>query len=1147
MNKNPAYIIGLDLGVSSIGWCAIEIDDQNVEVHHKRLIDVGVRIFESAVDNDGKTAAAIRRGARSTRKRLRRRRHRLKRIKDYLIRSGLIDNLEDLELLKNEDPYRLRYQALNELLTKGELARVLLHLSKRRGFKSNRKNIDKDEGGGKEYGVAVKNMRETAEKHRTVGEALYLAPMFLNTAAIEDENTLDEEKLDPTKYGHQKRNRRGNYLAVFTRDQIEDEIRKILATQRKLGNQIITTEFEKEFISIWSAQRHYFDPDKISKLVGICSIFNTRNGYQEDLYRAPSGSYGYHFLRSLQSLLNYIKKDSQTGKYYISLRHKETHKWSRLEIEEIEELIEHVHQSYIIQFKDFKTNHLREFLNIDQKQALPGEYPKKKNVGKDKDTKKDIYELDLGKDGLPKYEAKTIFSGNSYLKSFNSAFQKYYPALQDAIGINYQLLDECFLVNLTKYRDEERLQAGISKSLIENAIDFDKKKLQQLVENLETKEKYGDLSLKAIWEIVPQLSTGINTSNAIDKTKKKYHLDAQTTKSILLTPIDDPTLTNPRVKRVLSETRKIINALVRKYGSPTFVNIELGRDLKNGEETRNQISRHNSKLRKRRERVMQILIKEFGITKPSKQDIQRYILWEDQKGKCLLSREAIPADKLFTNTEIDHAIPWSRIADDSYLNRILVSKKVNQEKSNKTPFEYFNKDLNSADWKQYVNYVNSLDIAGRKKAKLVSTEVETGFAERQLNEMRYTSRYIKNYIENNLVFRDFDKKSRVVTVNGRVTAIVRKFYYDFAKDRNNDRHHAMDAVIAAITTRSLIKKLNDYAKTRKFRVQDFDEDLQKIKEEAPKPWENFYGDIHNRIFAEKNEFKVYLEKADTKKRYGDIMGLVKPLFVSRAPVRKVTGTAHADTVYRLEGEDNKGKKVLSVRKPLDKFSLAKEKTFQFYKDDPTYIKRVEPLTLRQKEQAATGKLLVTKDNSDGPKTKIVSTKVPSASNSAKPISRGNHTAWVESGQSMVRVDVFEKEGKHYLVPIYVYDTIKQELPNRAVVDGRARKDWPIMDDSYNFRFSLYKNDYIRLKRNGSSEIEEGYYIKIHSKSGALIFQKQDGSGVEKKGKLDKDISAGARTLDMLEKYNVDPLGGLHKVKQEKRLPFKLKYKKRNGL
>ncbi len=75
---NPInYILGLDIGIASVGWAMVEIDEEENPI---RLIDLGVRVFERAeVPKTGDSLAAARRLARSVRRLTRRRAHRLLR------------------------------------------------------------------------------------------------------------------------------------------------------------------------------------------------------------------------------------------------------------------------------------------------------------------------------------------------------------------------------------------------------------------------------------------------------------------------------------------------------------------------------------------------------------------------------------------------------------------------------------------------------------------------------------------------------------------------------------------------------------------------------------------------------------------------------------------------------------------------------------------------------------------------------------------------------------------------------------------------------------------------------------------------------------------------------------------------------------
>lgn len=66
-----------------------------------------------------------------------------------------------------------------------------------------------------------------------------------------------------------------------------------------------------------------------------------------------------------------------------------------------------------------------------------------------------------------------------------------------------------------------------------------------------------------------------------------------------------------------------------------------------------------------------------------------------------------------------------------------------------------------------------------------------------------------------------------------------------------------------------------------------------------------------------------------------------------------------------------------------------------------------------------------------------------------------------SNGDMVRVDVFQRKGQFYLVPIYVHHFTQHCLPNRAIVGGKDEDEWLPMQDE-EFIFSLYKNDLVRI-------------------------------------------------------------------------------------
>ncbi|MGL4345366.1 MAG: type II CRISPR RNA-guided endonuclease Cas9, partial [Cellulosilyticaceae bacterium] len=184
-----SYILGLDIGIASVGWAVVDVDDQCEPYKINRL---GVRIFDRAEQH--KTGAALalpRREARGARRRNRRRRHRVERIKQLIENQGLLKR-DEIEQLYNgktlEDIYTIRYEALERKLTQEEFARLLIHLAKRRGFRSNRKKQSAKED-GKLLEAVKENEKMLQDKgYRTVGEMLYKDGLF----AKHKRNTTDD-------------------------------------------------------------------------------------------------------------------------------------------------------------------------------------------------------------------------------------------------------------------------------------------------------------------------------------------------------------------------------------------------------------------------------------------------------------------------------------------------------------------------------------------------------------------------------------------------------------------------------------------------------------------------------------------------------------------------------------------------------------------------------------------------------------------------------------------------------------------------------------------------------------------------------------------------------------------------------------------
>ena len=182
------------------------------------------------------------------------------------------------------------------------------------------------------------------------------------------------------------------------------------------------------------------------------------------------------------------------------------------------------------------------------------------------------------------------------------------------------------------------------------------------------------------------------------------------------------------------------------------------------------------------------------------------------------------------------------------------------------------------------------------------------------------------------------------------------------------------------------------------------------------------------------------------------------------------------------------------------------------------------------------------DGTQGPVVKKV--KIMEKATLTVPVHKG--TAIADNG-SMVRVDVFFVEGEgYYLVPIYVADTVKDELPNKAIVAHKSYTEWKKMDDK-NFIFSLYPNDLIRVVAKKDMEFslacKESTLPKKLIANDILLYYKCCGITNATLTVINHDNtytipSLGVKRLVSLEKYQVDVLGNIHKVRKEKRMGFK---------
>lgn len=728
------YVLGLDVGIGSVGWAVLDPDG-------KRIVDLGVRAFQAAESpKNGAPLALPRRLARSTRRRLRRRVGRLRRIKELFVRRGLIadSEIETAFLATNgkPSPWQLRAEGLDRLLTPQELARALFHIAKYRGFKSNRKNVkiaDNTEEGRMLASIQANTQILKEKGYRTAGEMLY----------------KDEE------FQECKRNKAGSYKNTLDRAILEDEINTLFECQRKLGSQFATTELQEEYLELFRWQMPFASGDDILRKVGRCT-------FEPDEYRAP---------RRMPTVERFVLLQKLNELTYYQNGHK--HKLTAAERKAV------LDEAY--KRGEIKYAHIRKILQLpDDARFSDLQYTLKKK----EDTRESL-----------ECENRALCPMDGY-RALRKALSD--AGIWDKYSKDFETLDQ-LAAALTLYKTDEDLR----KYLDECGIDHT---LSEAIASIPSFTRFSKLSRKAIRKILPYLEDGYMYHEACAKAGYNHSQPDQSARSVKLPPINADDIRNPVVLRALTQARKVINAVIDRYGSPYRVHIELARDVGKTYEERRKIAKQQEENRKAREEEKQHLKELIGDQsyEPKGEDILKYRLYREQNGQCAYSQKPLEIGRLLEPgyAEIDHILPYSRSFDDAYTNKVLVLGSENRLKENRTPSEYFGSD--EQRWSKFESWVLA-NIRDRRKmenllTKTFDEKAEKEFSERNLNDTRQIARSLKEFIENKLIFAGPEEQIHVVCMNGQVVAMARG-RWGLSKDREeDDLHHAVDAACVAALT-----------------------------------------------------------------------------------------------------------------------------------------------------------------------------------------------------------------------------------------------------------------------------------------------------------------------------------------------------------
>lgn len=1058
------YTLGLDIGITSVGWAVLNNEDERIE-------DLGVRTFQGAENpKDGSSLNTPRRMARGLRRRLRRRSHRMKRLLHLFERRGLVTEVRSADFFARNfilTPYDLRAAALERLVSADEWIRIIYHVTKHRGFKSNRKSETASGEGGEILKNIERNQAELeAQGYRTIGEML----------------------AKDTRFVENKRNKAGSYLNTIARVMQEDELKILFSMQRQFGNLFADEKFEADCLIVFNSQRHYAEGNQVLKMIGTCT-------FEEGELRAPKAAYSSERFMLLQKINNLRLVLSGV----------------RIELTDNQKAVcvDLAYKQSKLTYKQIRTN-----LQITSEYKFNGlRYS--------------------GKNGDEDPEGATFVEMKNW-HMIRKALERYSKTYWLNISTKPELLDGIACA-LTYYKADDEVSRELA------AIAIEAPAIDELL-NISC-DKVMHLSLKAIRKILPYLEQNIRYDEACEQAGYCHYQPKTITAQSLLPVVERADITNPVVYRAITQTRKVVNAIVRKYGKPDFVNIELARDLGKPKLERDKIKKGQDEYRKFKEDTARSF-KEHFAREPRGDELSKWRLWREQGGFCAYSQRYLDPLKLFDvgYSQIDHIIPYSRCLDDGMANKVLVAGEENQLKGNSTPYEYFGSNENR--WHSYEEWVNSTIRSWTKRQKLLRKEYDRTAAEemkeRHLNDTRYICRFMKNFIEHNLQFAESDKIKRVRTINGQMTAFLRAKWGLTKVRAEGDLHHALDAAVVAGASDKLVRRLTMFSKANELYHYKFkrlihidehyiDPDTGEILDSGlyqnidtkhfPEPWEHFREELKARLLA--NPTEAINANNYVKLKYDGIDAEIKPIFVSRMPKHKIGGTAHLETV-RSANQLDSGKTIArtDIRKvtlkTLDNM-VGKERDVKLY---VALRSRLELFGDKPDKAFAEPFYKPTNDGSRGPIVRSIKIERKGGDGGVL-INNG-----IADNASMIRVDVFEKVGKFYLVPIYVADRVKKQLPSSAIAQGKTRNEWPEMDETYNFKFSLFSNDLVRVVAGGKETF--GYYKTTHSGTGAINVEAHDNNP-------DMRVEGmGVKLAKEFEKYQVDVLGNYFPVRGEKR-------------
>jgi CRISPR-associated endonuclease Csn1 len=771
-----AWRLALDMGTNSLGWAAFDLANSGTAI---TLKDAGVRIFPdgrepSSNGRVGESLAVERRLARGARRNRDRQLNRKNKLLERFVVLGLMPEIiEERKALEALNPYELRAAALDRPLTPHELGRTLFHINQRRGFLSNRKSDGDDEETGK------------------------IKPKISELRAALNGQTLGQWLFDRQKNGQPLRFRgqdgdffadRAMYVQEFDAIRNSQEPHHNLSSDDwdNLRNGNKAQGFDGIFF-----QRKLKPVER-----GRCEFFIDEYRAHKDLPIAQE-------FRILQEIANL--------QYY-----GDDHQKFELSGDQRTRLLLCLNTQKTLSF-----GAIRKLKTPDGGFLFPRGSLFNLETGPRDKLNGNVTAIDMRKPEMvgDSWDQMSIDDRNDLLEMLHDA--------ED----DEQLINDL----IARFSVSEDQAESIRKYKLSSATtQLSRKFMTRCADVMRKTGKRYDEAVLDIWD-----DDGVllhHGHRPVDKLLDKLPYYGALLRGSVIggKPADFDAekfpeqhygkINNPTVHVALNQLRKLVNVLTHRFGPPAEIHVELVRDLKKTAKVREEVSKQNKGFAKDNERRATLYQEIHGGREPSGLDLKKMRLWEelgpDQLTRhCPFSGQVISAAMLFNGeAEIEHILPFSRTLDDGVSNLTVSIRQANRLKGNQTPHEAFANNQHADKgmvWSKIAERAKTLPKNKRSRFDADAMErfnKEGGFIARQLTDNAYISRVTKRYLGH------ICDQNRIASIPGGLTAMMRGKWHlndllgdHNRKERNDHRHHIVDAFVVGLTDRSILNQISKHS------------------------------------------------------------------------------------------------------------------------------------------------------------------------------------------------------------------------------------------------------------------------------------------------------------------------------------------------